>query len=431
MANTQTVQPAAKIGGTVTVPGDKSISHRALLFSAVAQGETTLQNLSPGQDVSSTARVLSDLGVQMSCDGHGGAHVVGRGFGGLRAPAGPLDCGNSGTTMRLLMGLLAGRQFSASLVGDESLSQRPMARIATPLEKMGAQFELADNGRPPITVHGGPLTGITYHSPVASAQVKTAIILAGLQAYGDTVISEDVLSRDHTERMLWAMNAPLTALGTTVRVQNGELQALGNYRVPGDLSSAAFLVAAGLLVDGPGVVVKSVGLNKSRAGFLDAVTSMGARVEVTEGAAQGERVGHLMTQKCELQPLSLGGADLVRSIDEVPILAVLATQANGRSTICDAAELRVKESDRLKATAQFLSAMGAHIQETPDGLIIDGPTPLHSATIDAQKDHRIAMAAAVAGLMCGVSINGAECADVSYPGFFEILQQLAQRDAVK
>lgn len=420
-----TVGPASRIGGEASLPGDKSISHRALMFGALAAGVSEITNLAPGEDVRSTAAVLRKLGVAI---GHGEVAVVsGRGFEGLDAPDGPLDCGNSGTTLRLMMGILAGRPFKSRLIGDQSLSRRPMGRIAAPLAPMGARFELAEGGRPPVDVRGGPLVGVSYDSPVASAQVKSAVILAGLQARGETRHTEPSLSRDHTERMLSTMGAAIRRDGLTISVTRAPvLSPLGRFAVPGDLSSAAFLMAAGLLLEGDGLRLHGVGVNPTRTGFLDAVRSMGASVEVDPAATTGEPTATLTVRRASLSPLQLSGELLVRAIDEVPILAVLATQAAGRSVIRDASELRVKESDRLETTARFLSDMGAAVVERPDGLIIDGPTPLRGAEIHADGDHRIAMAGAIAGLIAGTPtvIIGAESARVSYPGFFDDLARL-------
>ena len=418
------VGPASALGGGLRVPGDKSVSHRALLFSAVATGEAHITGLAPGEDVRSTARVLRALGAVVELGAGGAARVVGGGFDGLRAPAEPLDCGNSGTTLRLCMGLLAGRPFRATLVGDASLSRRPMERVALPLRRMGASVDTDPGGRPPVTVRGGALQGIAWQSPVASAQVKSAILLAGLQARGETRVTEPERSRDHTERMLAAMGADIRVEGASVAIRPGPLRALSAIEVPGDLSSAAFLLAAGLLCGGPGVTVEAVGLNPTRTGILDALAAMGATLAIAPTGGP-EPMGSVSVARSPLRGVTLGGEDLVRAVDEVPILAVLASQAAGRTVIADAAELRVKESDRLQATARFLRDMGARVQERPDGLIIDGPTALGPARVDCCGDHRIAMAAAVAGLVGGgVTLVGAECVDVSYPGFFEALDAL-------
>lgn len=420
------IQPRRSVRGTLSVPGDKSISHRALIFAALAHGQSQVANLAPGQDVRSTARVLAQLGVPVTIHANGSASVVGAGFEGLQAPVAPLDCGNSGTTLRLMMGVLAGRPFTSTLIGDASLSARPMKRIAEPLSAMGARFDLTD-GKPPVTVHGGPLKAVDWESRIASAQVKSAIVLAGLQAPGTTTTSEPVLSRDHTERMLAAMGARLQAEGLRVRVSPGAIEPLGRFTVPGDVSSAAFLLAIGTLLDGPGLTLRDVGTNPTRTGILEILVAMGAHIDRTDEKEHGEPTATLRVKRAALTAVDIGGAALVRAIDEVPILAVLATQAAGRTIIRDAQELRVKECDRLAATHAFLSDMGAAIEETPDGLIIDGPTPLHGAEVQTHHDHRIAMAAAVAGLSAiegETRILGADCAAVSYPDFFADLDRI-------
>ncbi len=409
----------------IRVPGDKSISHRALIFGAIAQGDSTITGLSNGQDVRSTQCVLTQLGVRF-VPGQAGLTIHGGGFDGLRASDAALDCGNSGTTMRLMMGVLAGRPFESTLVGDASLSARPMARITTPLKGMGARFQLSAQGRPPVRVHGGTLAGVEYDSPIASAQVKSAVLLAGLQAPGQTVVREPALSRDHTERMLQAMGARISADGPHIVIEPGPLQPLTRFDVPGDMSSAAFILAAGMLTRA--VTVSHVGVNETRTGFLDAVAGMGAAVERRAGPSEVEPVADLTASPARLGPLELGGELLVRAIDEVPILAVLATQAHGRSVIRDAGELRVKECDRLAVTATFLNAMGARVSELEDGLIIEGPTPLRGATVAPHHDHRIAMAGAVAGLVAEgeTIIKDRECASVSYPSFYDDLKQVVE-----
>lgn len=425
----QVVHPVAHIGGSLRVPGDKSVSHRALLFSALAHGTTHVTGLGMGGDVRSTRGVLEALGVVIRDEGTAAHPVVvveGRGFEGLRAPAHALDCGNSGTTLRIMMGVLAGRPFTSTLIGDPSLSRRPMERVAEPLRRMGAQVSTTD-GRPPITLHGAALRGQRYDSPVASAQVKSALLLAGLQAQGSTTVTEPALSRDHSERMLRAMGAALHVDGLAVTVTPSPLQALGRFDVPGDFSSAAFWLAAGLLVPGPGVAVDGALLNPTRTGFLDIVRAMGARVEVTDADDRVEPVGRVVAHHGALNAVDVGGDLVVRAIDEVPILAVLATQARGTTIIRDAGELRVKESDRLAVMARTLNTLGASVRERPDGLEIDGPTPLHGGDVDAHLDHRIAMSAAIAALSASgpVHIYGADAAAVSYPAFWRELSRLA------
>ncbi len=435
-ADAAVIRPARRVGGTLAVPGDKSLSHRALLFSALAEGPTVLEGLGTGQDVASTRAAIAALGVTVRQEGPR-VHVTGRGLDGLKPPAAALDCQNSGTTLRTLMGLLAGRPFTTTLIGDASLSTRPMRRVADPLRAMGAQIALSDGGRPPVVVTGGALSALRYELPIASAQVKTALLLAGLQAQptaaldGTTVV-EPAPTRDHTERMLRAMGADLVVDGPEVCIRPGRLSPLclgAVYSVPGDLSSAAFfLVAGALLADRP-LRLARVGVNPTRTGILDVLAAAGAEVRQEELSLDpaGEPVADLWLQRSELRAVDIAGDLTVRAIDELPVLAVLLTQARGRSTIRDAAELRVKESDRIAATVRMLRDMGATVEERADGLEIVGPTPLHGATVAAGHDHRIAMAAAVAGLAAvegDTHIQGASAASVSFPSFFDTLASI-------
>ena len=429
------IRPARSIRGEVRVPGDKSISHRALILGALARGESLLRNLSPGADVRSTARCLRALGVSMEFypEGNGSegptARVRGVGLSGLSPPSVPLDAGNSGTTMRLLAGVLAGQPFESVLTGDESLRRRPMGRIIEPLSQMGASMESAE-GRAPLRIRGGHLRGIRYELPVPSAQVKSCLLLAGLFADGKTTVVESVPTRDHTERMLLQQGAPLERSGQEITLDPcPKLEPL-EMRVPGDLSSAAFWIAAAALLPGSELVVKDVGLNPTRTGFLTALQRMGAPISSENLREEaGEPVGDLLVQGAEeLQAVEIGGEELPTLIDEIPLLAVVATQAEGTTVIRDAEELRVKETDRLRAVAHNLRRMGAEVEELPDGLVIPGPQPLEGARLPGYGDHRIVMAFAIAGLIAQgeTTIEGAEWADISYPGFFEILSQIAE-----
>ncbi len=456
----------------VRVPGDKSISHRALMFAALAEGESRIGGLAPGDDVRSTARCLAQLGVPLlrgdgtpwvakprSMDfpedeeptfvgpdrprgakplpardvdmGPDDAVVIGQGLSGLMAPPSALDCGNSGTTIRMLMGILAGAGLEATLYGDPSLSRRPMERVAQPLRKLGAVIQTSDQGRPPVMIFGGrPLHEGAIVSEVASAQVKSAVLLAGLFTEGETSFTEPARSRDHTERMLRIMGAEVSQRGNTVAVRGrARLQPL-SLEVPGDLSSAAFLLAAALIApEGSELQLTHVGVNPTRAGFLDALGMFGARVqlEMPEGHA-AEPVARLSVKSQKLRGAELDGDVVLRAIDEVPILAVLAAIAEGPTTIRGAGELRVKESDRLAQMAQGLRAMGAWVEELPDGLRIEGRGGRldGGATIDSAHDHRIAIALSIAALMSHkpTTISGVEWADVSFPGFFRLLRRL-------
>jgi 3-phosphoshikimate 1-carboxyvinyltransferase len=429
VAGTIRIRSADSVRGRVRVPGDKSIAHRALILSAVADGDTVIHGLPTGHDVVSTMTVLSGLGIGIDGELNTGVCVRGRGFSALQPPSSALNCGNSGTTMRLMMGLLAGRPFAATLCGDGSLSRRPMARISTPLAAMGAQFELADGTYPPIQVTGGPLTGMSYQTPVASAQIKSAVLIAGLQASGMTTVIESSPSRDHTERMLAEMGVGVERQDLATSVTASPLQSLERYEVPGDISSAAFLLTAALVLPDSAITIEGVGFNATRLGFWEIVQGMGARIHAQSTESRGEPIATIQAMSSSLQPFDLRGSQLVRAIDEVPILAVLATQASGRSVIADAAELRVKESDRIATTAAMLRGLGAAVQETADGLVIDGPTPLKPGVIECHNDHRIALAGAIAGLIARgdgwTELKGGGCAAVSYPGFFEDVMALS------
>jgi len=415
-----TVRPARKLEGTIEVPGDKSISHRALILGSIARGACSARGLSGGADVQSTAACMRALGVDID-----GSRIGGVGMDGLRAAAGPLDCGNSGTTMRLLAGLLAGQEFESVLVGDESLSRRPMDRVVEPLREMGATASW-----PPLRVGAtAPLRGIEYQARVPSAQVKSAILLAGLYADGTTSVVETVRTRDHTEVMLRAMGAQLEVDGLRVEVcRTGALEPF-DLDVPGDFSSAAFWLAAAGLCRHARVRLPGVGVNPTRTAFADTLASLGFGVKRSNPRLEaGEPVADLEVGPAIVaRPLHVNGAGAALMIDELPVLAVVATQLPGESVIAGAAELRVKESDRLAAMAEGLSAMGADIDVLDDGWVIKGPRSLEGARVDSAGDHRIAMALAVAGLIADgkTEIEGAECVAISYPDFFDHLEYLA------
>lgn len=415
-----TVKRAHGLRGTVKVPGDKSISHRALILGAVASGESTVRGLSIGADVQSTASCLRALGVEIE-DGT----IHGRGMGGLRAAGGPLDCANSGTTMRLLAGLLAAQEFESELAGDESLSRRPMDRVVKPLVEMGARATW-----PPLRVGGDPhLHGIKYATPVTSAQVKSAILLAGLYADGETAVVEPVRTRDHTEVMLSAMGAFVAVVGTTVVVQHAEHLNRLHIHVPGDFSAAAFWMVAGGLVGGSDIRLLGVGVNPTRTALAELLRSIGVRIDRSNARLEAhEPVADLRVRAAhEMRPVHVDHDLAAQMIDELPVLAVAATQIAGRSEISGASELRVKESDRIYAMEEGLRAMGADITASEDGWVINGPRFLEGARVDSAGDHRVAMALAVAGLMADgqTEIEGAECVDISYPGFFDDLENLS------
>lgn len=413
------VRGARKLEGAIKLPGDKSISHRALILGAIATGRSSLRGLSAGADVQSTIGCVRALGAELE-----ETTLVGWGMDGLRAAAGPLDCGNSGTTMRLLAGLLAAQAFTSELTGDESLSGRPMDRVVEPLRQMEANASW-----PPLRVGGKtPLRGIEYRMPIASAQVKSAILLAGLYAGGATAVVEPVKTRDHTELMLSSMGTEVKVDGPRVEVRRTDRLEPLDIEVPGDFSAAAFwLVAAGLLA-GSRVRLESVGVNPTRTAFAGILRASGWEIaashERTEG---GEPVADLDVRPARLtRPIQVRAGTAAEIIDELPVLAVAATQIAGTSVIGGAAELRVKESNRLAAMEEGLSAMGADIVAQEDGWIINGPRRLEGARVRSLGDHRVAMALAVAGLIADGSteIEDAECVDISYPGFFDHLEYL-------
>ncbi len=422
-----TIEPAIAIAGRVRLPADKSIAHRAAILAALADGESEIVGFPDAADPRSTLACLRALGVEAEAR-EDSLFVRGRGARGLRAPDGPLECGNSGTTMRLLAGVLAGSFFPSTLVGDESLSRRPMGRVAEPLGQMGARVELAD-GHAPVRIEGGRLRGITYRLPVASAQVKSAVLLAGLSAEGTTTVIEALPSRDHTERML---GLDVLELGGErhISVEGGRDVRPGLWVVPRDFSAAAFFLVAGSIVQNATLELLGVGLNPTRSALLDVLRAMGARIEVWNERERGrEPLCDLRVYAPErgLTGVEVGGALVPNLIDEIPALAVAAAYAEGTTRIRDAAELRVKESDRLAAIFSFLSAMGARVELHEDGLTIEGGRPLHGATVESHSDHRIAMSAAVAALGASspTTIRDAECVAVSFPGFWDELDGAA------
>jgi 3-phosphoshikimate 1-carboxyvinyltransferase len=419
--------------GTVRVPGDKSISHRALLFGAIAEGETCIEGLLPAEDPLSTAACLRAMGVDVS-EIRAGERVAVQGVGldGLREPENVLDCGNSGTTMRLLLGLLAGRSGRHFVLnGDASLRRRPMRRVGAPLAEMGASIHgRAGDNLAPLAIAGQNLHGATIHTPVASAQVKSALLLAALTASGPTTVIEPALSRDHSERMLRAFGADLAvggAGGTTVTVTPGASLRGQTVVVPGDISSAAFWLVAGAITPGADLTIENVGLNPSRTGLLEVLAQMGARVTVLNPReVAGEPVGDLHVSHGPLKAFSIDGALIPRLVDEIPVLAVAACCADGVSRIHGAEELRVKETDRLAVMARQLGAMGARLEEHADGLTIQGDTALHGAEVDSETDHRVAMSLAVASLVARgeTRLRDSAAAAVSYPGFWDDLARL-------
>jgi 3-phosphoshikimate 1-carboxyvinyltransferase len=414
-----TVRPARRLDGAIRVPGDKSISHRALILGSIASGRSHLRGLSPGADVQSTSRCVEELGAQFN-----GSVLDGCGMNGLRRAGGPLDCGNSGTTMRLLAGLLAAQDFESELVGDESLSRRPMDRVVSPLSEMGARASW-----PPLRVGGQtPLHGFSHTMAKPSAQVKSAILIAALFADGATSVVEPVRTRDHTELMLRAMGAAVEVEGVRVQLTPASRLEPLDLDIPGDLSAAAFwLVAAGLM-PGSRVRLEGVGVNPTRTAFIDLLLGCGFQIKFSNSRfAGGEPVADLdVTSAVALRALQVSGDQAAEMIDELPVLAVVATQIAGRTVISGAAELRVKESNRIEAMEEGLTAMGADITAVEDGWVINGPRYLEGAKVSAHGDHRVAMALAVAGLIADgrTEIDGAECVEISYPDFFDHLEYL-------
>ena len=424
---TKTIRPARGLSGAVLMPGDKSISHRCALLAALAEGVSEIRGFSPAADCASTLACLEALGVRVerpAAGTQGSWREHGGGLGGLRAPAAALDAGNSGSTMRMLSGILAAQSFRSRLVGDESLSRRPMRRVIEPLERMGARVTAADGGRPPLEIEGGPLRAIRYELPVASAQVKTAVLLAGLYAQGETEVVEPLRTRDHTEIALEHLGAEIERSGRSTTVRGGARLEAGALQVPGDFSSAAFFIAAGLALPESNLVIHNVGLNPTRTALLDVLAPMGARVKVLNaGVVNGELVGDLHVDSSALEGGSLTPEMAPGLIDELPVLAVLGTRMERGIEFRGAAELRVKESDRLRAVAENLRRMGAEVEEYPDGLRVPGFQLLRAAEVDSYGDHRIAMAFAVAGLMAAgeTTIREAESVAISFPDFFEVL----------
>ena len=431
LAASVTIRPGGCVGGRLRVPGDKSIAHRYALLAALAEGVSTIRNYAPGADCASTLRCLRALGVDIrEAAGERGdgptVTVAGRGLHGLRGTAAALDAGNSGTTMRLLAGVLCGHPFTTTITGDASLRRRPMQRIVDPLERMGARIATSD-GRPPLVLHGGALRGAAHVPPVASAQVKSAILLAGLHASGVTAVTETAATRDHTERALPAFGVELQRADGRVQVRGGQQPAAADLRVPGDLSSAAFWAAAAAAVPGSAVEIAGVGLNPTRTAFLDLLQEMGADVAVERsGSAAGEPFGTVRVRHAAPRPVCIGADRVPGLIDELPALAAVACHGGGLD-VHGAAELRAKESDRIAVLAAGLCALGGRVEQRPDGFTVH-PAALTGGVADAGGDHRMAMAFAVAALRASgpTTINGCKAVDVSYPGFFQALESIRQ-----
>ncbi|MES2504703.1 MAG: 3-phosphoshikimate 1-carboxyvinyltransferase [Myxococcota bacterium] len=412
--------------GSPVIPGDKSISHRALIFGALAKGQTKIRGLLRSEDVHSTLNGLKAMGVSIEDNGEE-VIVHGQGLGGLKSPSKAINCGNSGTTMRLFMGILAAQNFSSILIGDRSLSKRPMNRVAIPLKQMGGHISLTESNHAPVQIHPASLHAIDYRLEIASAQVKSAIMLAALFCRGTTRLSGLTQSRDHTERMLQLFGVTIGVTDEQViSIEGGQELSGCNIDVPGDPSTAAFLIAAACLVPGSNIELKNVSLNPTRLGFIGALRSMGAQIKIVPTNEGPEPSGTITASYSQLQSIHLHEQAIPALIDEIPILAVVCSQANGISEIRGASELRVKESDRLEAIAQNLKSMGAQIDVFSDGFKIRGPQKLKGALIQSHDDHRIAMAFHIAGLVAqgNTQIDHPECVNISYPQFYDTLRDL-------
>lgn len=420
------IKKQTALRGELTIPGDKSISHRAVMLGSLAKGDTRITHFLEGADCLSTISCFQKMGISIEKKDRE-ILVHGKGLRGLTAPKECLDVGNSGTTTRLISGILAGQNFVSELNGDASIQSRPMKRIITPLTAMGADIiSLKGNGCAPLRITGRPLRAIHYDSPVASAQVKSCVLLAGLYADGMTSVTEPVLSRNHTELMLNYFGAQVESRGTTASVHPDPLLEGRDIRVPGDISSAAYFLGAGILTPDSEILLKHVGINPTRDGILRVLKAMGAQISLLNENREGEPVADLLVRSGALHGTVIGGEIIPSLIDELPMLAVIAAFAEGTTVIKDAAELRVKESDRIEVMVDNLKRMGAEIEGTPDGMIIRGGKPLHGAVIDPHLDHRAAMSFAVAGTICegDLDIQDAECVTISYPDFYKDLYRL-------
>lgn len=415
------------LNGSIRVPGDKSISHRSIIFGSLAEGETKVYDILRGEDVLSTMQVFRDLGVEIE-DKDGVVTIQGVGMDGLKAPQNALDMGNSGTSIRLISGVLAGTDFEVEMFGDDSLSKRPMDRVTLPLKKMGVTISgQTERDLPPLHLKGTKnLRPIQYELPIASAQVKSALIFAALQAHGQSVIIEKECTRNHTEDMLRQFGGDLSVDGKKITVQGQQKLSGQKVVVPGDISSAAFWLVAGLIVPNSRVVLKNVGINETRTGIIDVIRAMGGKLEITD-IDPIAKSATLTVETSDLKGTEIGGALIPRLIDELPIIALLATQAQGQTVIKDAEELKVKETDRIQVVADALNSMGATITPTVDGMIIKGKSALHGAKVNTFGDHRIGMMTAIAALLVAdgeVELDRAEAINTSYPSFFDDLETL-------
>jgi len=426
--------PGGSLSGRIRVPGDKSISHRSIMLGSLAEGVTEVEGFLEGEDALATLQAFRDMGVVIEGPQHGRVTIHGVGLHGLKQPPGPLYLGNSGTSMRLLSGLLAGQAFDTTLTGDASLSKRPMNRVAKPLRQMGALIETAADGRPPLLIHGGRrLGGMTYEMPIASAQVKSSLLLAGLYAAGSTTVIEPAPTRDHTERMLRGFGYPVTVEGKSATVESGHKLQATHIEVPADISSAAFFLVAASIAPGSDLLLEHVGINPTRTGVIDILKLMGADLTLeNQREVGGEPVADIRVRAAQLKGIDIPEDLVPLAIDEFPVLFIAAACAEGRTVLRGAEELRVKESDRIQVMADGLLALGAKVEPTPDGIIIDGGA-LAGGEVDSHGDHRIAMAFSVASLRASAAIRIHDCANVatSFPNFLALAEQVGIRVCVE
>lgn len=422
------ISAASALQGIIDVPGDKSISHRALFLGAIAEGTTRVTNFLPAQDCLSTLHCLEMLGARIRRQSTDDLEIKGVGFRGFKEPPNVLDAGNSGTTLRILPGILAAQNFFSVMTGDESLRSRPMKRILTPLTMMGANIWARDGGNlAPIAIQGGPLEAISYTTEVPSAQLKTALLLAGLFAAGTTEITEEFQSRDHTERMLEFLGAPIETEKTTYRISSISGLQANDINIPGDISSAAFFLVAASIAANSEITIRNVGTNPTRTGILDVLNSMGVKIRQIDSAEIcREPRADLVVMSSPLKPFNITKDIIPLVIDELPILALAATQAEGTTIVSGAQELRIKESDRITSTCAELNKLGANISERPDGFVVNGPTKLNGAVVDSHGDHRLAMTLSIAGLVARgtTTVRNADCIQVSFPQFYKTLEKL-------
>ena len=428
--NSITIQPAASVRGEIVVPGDKSISHRSIMLGAIANGVTTVRGFLRGEDNMSTMHAFRAMGVDISDDGET-IRITGRGLHGLKEPGDVLDCGNSGTTIRLITGLLSGQSFFSVVTGDQYLRKRPMKRVVEPLSRMGARISGRNDGTlAPLAINGGSLKGIDYQSPVSSAQIKSSLMLAGLYAAGETSVSEPSLSRDHSERMFRLFGASLTLHEKGVTVRGGVELTAQEVTVPGDISSAAFFMVAALITPDSELLIRNVGVNPSRTGVIDILQAMGGDIKlVDERDVSGEPVADILVRSSCLKGITISGSVVPRAIDEFPVICVAAARAEGVTTVRDAKELRVKETDRITAMADNLKKLGVTVTEFEDGMDITGTERFLGGPVDSSGDHRIAMSMSVAALVASgaITVSDIGCVATSFPTFFSLLENVASR----